>query len=246
MRRRVRIPGVFVTGTDTGIGKTLVSCALAAWCRRLGLRVGVMKPVATGGDDDARQLLRAARSDQPLSAVNPVKFSEPLAPWVAAHRAGRSLRLDAVIRAFRTVSAGHDVMIVEGVGGLLVPLTRRWTVADLAQRLRLPLLVVARAGLGTINHTMLTCGWARQQGLPVGGVLLNQIQPPSRDPMARLAVRTNPAALRQLTRLPVWGPLPHLPVTSRRHPHALADWLQGAVGKASLTRLLGCAKVSPQ
>ena len=246
MTRTTRVPGVFVTGTDTGIGKTLVSCALAAWCRRLGLRVGVMKPVATGGYDDARRLMRAAGSREPVSLVNPLNFHEPMAPWIAARRAGRTVRLEAVTRAFRTLSARHDVMIVEGVGGLLVPLTERVTVADLAQRLGLPLVVVARAGLGTINHTVLTCRWAHQQRLPVCGVVLNQADRRPLEHMARLVIQTNPPALRRLTQMPVMGPLPHLSAASRQSPGALADWLEAGVGKASLTRLLVCAKVTPQ
>lgn len=236
MTRRVR--GLFITGTDTGVGKTLVACALAAWCRQQGLRVGVMKPVATGDREDAKQLARAAGSREPVSRLNPVFYREPLAPWTAARRAGRPIRLDGVARVFREMAGQYEVMIVEGVGGLLVPLTESLTVADFARRLRLPLVVVARAGLGTINHTLLTCGWARRQRLSVRGVVLNHAVRPSADPMARLAVRTNPAILQRLTHLPVLGPLPYRRASAHDRPEQLAGWVQAVLGKQALERLV--------
>jgi len=158
-QRRAR--GIFVTGTDTGVGKTVVACALAAWGRRRGVDVGVMKPIATGGrwapadqrwvSDDARRLAQAAGSGDPWPLVNPVCCKEPLAPATAAQRARSPIRLDEVLRAFRSLQARHEWLIVEGIGGLLVPLTARATVADLARRLHLPVIVVARPGLGTLN-----------------------------------------------------------------------------------------------
>ncbi|MBI4342898.1 MAG: dethiobiotin synthase [Candidatus Omnitrophica bacterium] len=235
------VRGVFVTGTDTGVGKTLVACALAAWCRRRGLRVGVMKPVATGGrvSEDAVRLAHAAGSREAWPLVNPVCFREPLAPWTAARRAGRTIRLEPLLRAFGELAARHDIMIVEGIGGLLVPLTEHATVAELARRMHLPLVVVARAGLGTVNHTLLTCRWARHRRLRVQGIVLNHAMRPSSDPMARLAVRTNPAILRRLTRLPVRGPLPFLRRASglQHNPDRLARWAQRFLGRPFLEQL---------
>lgn len=224
--RRVR--GIFITGTDTGVGKTVVACALAAWSRHHGLDVGVMKPIATGGrwttngaagrwvSDDARWLAAAAQVDDPWSLINPICFKEPLAPWTAARRAGTAIRLETPVAAFRALSNRHPFLIVEGVGGLLVPLGPKTTVADLAQRLGLPLVLVARPGLGTLNHTLLTLACARRLRLPVRGLILNQADPPSRDPMARLADATNPEILKRLAHVPRMGRLPFLPALGPR------------------------------
>jgi len=220
MDTKAHARGIFVTGTDTGVGKTVIACALATWCRRRGHDVGVMKPVATGGQrlidqgrarwasDDAIQLARAAASRDPWAFINPVCFREPIAPWTAARRARVSIHLSMILAAFRALQARHDVMIVEGVGGLLVPLSARTTIADVAAHLRLPLLIVAKPGLGTLNHTLLTLHYAKQRGLPVLGVVLNESQPSPRDAMSRLAARTNPDILARAGKVSVLGPLP--------------------------------------
>src|SRR5215210_3177510 len=128
--RRVTIPGLFVTGTDTGVGKTLVAGAIADWLRRRGRRVGVLKPVATGCvhrreglvSEDAEFLAHCADARFPLDVICPQRFAEPLAPTVASHRAGKPLEWDDIARSLLMISAGSDVMIVEGVGGVMVPL----------------------------------------------------------------------------------------------------------------------------
>jgi len=211
-----RVRGIFVTGTDTGVGKTVVACALAAWCRRQGLDVGVMKPVATGGrrlegrwvSDDAVRLARAAGTDDPWTLVNPVCFREPLAPWTAALRRRAPIRVARILEAFQTLGKRHEFLVVEGVGGLLVPLTARTTVADLAVRLRLPVLLVARPGLGTLNHTLLSLQCLRNKRLRLIGILMNQSEPPPAGAMSRLASRTNPEILRRIARAPMLGRLP--------------------------------------
>jgi dethiobiotin synthetase len=164
--------------------------------------------------EDAVALLRAARSDDPLGLVTPFAYVPPVSPDQAARLAKRPVRLATVLSAFRTLAARHDVMLVEGVGGLLVPLGPGLTVADVAKRLGLPLLVVARAGLGTLNHTLLTLEAARRRGLKVAGVVLNRAEPGT----AGLPERLNPETLRRTAGVPVWGPLPHGagPVAFRR------------------------------
>ncbi|MDP3704204.1 MAG: dethiobiotin synthase [Candidatus Omnitrophota bacterium] len=240
----MRIRGFFVTGTDTGVGKTVVACALAAWSRHHGVDVGVMKPVATGGrfvangavghwlSDDARWLAGAAGVDDPWPLINPVCFKEPLAPWTAARRARAAIRLDTPLAAFRSLGRRHPFLIVEGVGGLLVPLGPRTTVADLAKRFGLPLVVVARPGLGTLNHTLLTLECARRLRLPVRGIIVNQATPPPRDPMSRLAEETNPGILQRIARAPVLGQLPFLPAVDGRRRVT-------EVEAAALTRWVG-------
>jgi dethiobiotin synthetase len=250
MRRRVR--GIFITGTDTGVGKTVVASALAAWCRAQGADVGVMKPVATGGryrregrwvSEDAVRLAEAAGTRDPWTLVNPVCFREPLAPWTAAQRAGMSIRLDGVLRAFRALSVRHDVLIVEGVGGLLVPLTAELTVAELARALGLPLVIVARPGLGTLNHTLLTLQCAARYRLPVAGVLLNQAQRPPRDAMARVAQRTNPRVLERLGRVPILGELPYdarlQEALAEPHGSRQGQWIRRYVDAGFLRALAG-------
>ena len=238
--------GIFVTGTDTGVGKTVVACALAAWCRQQGVDVGVMKPIATGGrrvgrrwvSDDAAALARAAGVEDAWSLVNPVCFKEPLAPWTAARRAGVAIRLEEVVSAFRSLRERHEMVIVEGIGGLLVPLSARCSIGDLARQFRLPVLVVARPGLGTLNHTLLSLRYARALRLPIAGVALNEAEPPSRNLMARVAARTNPDILARFARVPVLGPLPfrHASMRSRRSPAALAEWAEEHLGRRMLER----------
>jgi dethiobiotin synthetase len=222
---RARVRGVFVTGTDTGVGKTLVACALSAWAHEHGRDVGVMKPVATGArrlgrwgvlvSRDARMLSLACGSDDPWDWITPACFAEPLAPLTAAQRANRRIRLAPVREAFHELSARHTTLVVEGVGGLLVPLGPRLTVADMARSLGLPLVVVARTGLGTLNHTLMTLVCAKASGLRVAGVVCTEPRTPSRGPSDRVAARTNPALIERLGSVPILGVLPYDPACAR-------------------------------
>jgi dethiobiotin synthetase len=172
-----RTAGIFVTGTDTGVGKTLVSVALITAFRKAALKVGTMKPIETGvGEDgplDAIALRDAAGSTAPLSTICPQQFALPAAPNAAASAEGREVDLDQIDAAYETLAKGRDLMVVEGAGGLLVPIRDDWTMAELAHSLDLPLLVVARASLGTINHTALTLEVAASKRLPVLGVIIS-------------------------------------------------------------------------
>ena len=172
--------GLFVTGTDTGVGKTVVAGALAAALRAGGMRVAAYKPVVTGLDEPPEpgwprdhELLAAAAGMRP-DAVAPHCFGPPVSPHLAAELAGATLSLDAMVTAASAAAAeAHaEALIAEGVGGLLVPLTATATVRDLAVALRLPLIVAARPGLGTISHTLLTLEAARAAGLRVAAVVL--------------------------------------------------------------------------
>lgn len=227
--------GLFVTGTDTGVGKTLVTAGLAAWRRACGLDVGVMKPIATGGvrlggrwvSSDALLLSRASGTTDPLPLVNPVCYREPLAPYAAALRSRQPVAWARAVRAFHTLAARHPFLLVEGIGGLAVPLARRKTVADLIRALQLPVVVVARLRLGTLNHTLLTVAQARGAGLQVRGVILNAVEPPLSSDGARLAERTNPEVLRACLPVPLLGILPHQPNLAAETvaPRALAAWV---------------------
>ncbi len=198
---------VGITGTDTGVGKTFVTRVLLALLRRQGLSVEAMKPVETGvkADDpksDAVQLRDAAGSDAPLERVRPVLLAEPLAPWVALSRAGSSVDLGALDDAFHRLAEGKDAILVEGAGGLLVPLTRDLAFDGLFVGWDLDLVIVAANRLGTINHSLLTVRAAHDAGLRVRGVVLNTATADT----AGIAERTNLEALGELLE-----PVPVLP-----------------------------------
>jgi dethiobiotin synthetase len=212
------LPGLFVVGTDTGVGKTRVAAAIVRSLRREGRRVGVLKPVATGvpggvgGGADAACLIAAAGGSVAPERVVPLAFEAPLAPAVAARLVGRRLGQPEVDRAVDTALAWWgeraDVMVVEGIGGLLTPLAGRTTLADVAIRLDYPLVVVARRGLGTLNHTLLTVEAALRRGLRVAGVVLNSASP-APDADAALAEETNAAELAgRLDGIAVLGEVP--------------------------------------
>ncbi len=188
-----------VTGTDTAVGKTYLSTVLLALLRRKGLRVAAMKPVETGvkADDpasDAARLRDAAGADDPLEQVRPILISEPLAPWVALARAGGTVDLNALDIAFHALSQARDAILVEGAGGLLVPLTRDLAYDGLFVGWGLDLIVVAGNRRGTLNHTMLTVRAAHDAGLRVRGVILNALGPDRNG----IAERTNLEALTDL------------------------------------------------
>ena len=170
--------GVFVTGTDTGVGKTVAACALVRGLRDRGLDVGVMKPIETGVDAaagplDAIALSAAAGDPDPLDRVCPVRFALPAAPCVAAEDEGKKVDLEPVREAFGELASKHDWMVVEGAGGVLVPTTPDATMTDLAKELGLPVLLVARPALGTINHTRLCVEETLRRGLDLVGVIIS-------------------------------------------------------------------------
>jgi dethiobiotin synthetase len=163
--------GCFVTATDTGVGKTILTAALVAALRGRGERVAARKPVLTGLDDgpplDHELLARA--SGEPASTVSPLRFGPPVSPHLAAELAGREIDVAALLADLR---AAHPPVIVEGIGGLLVPLAPGWDVRRLALELGFGVVIAARPGLGTINHTLLTLEAARTVGLDVRAVVL--------------------------------------------------------------------------
>jgi len=195
-----------VTGTDTGIGKTVVTCALAALARQRGLHVSAMKPIESGIDEriisdggprsDAERLQAASGGEDPLTLVRPYVLEEPLAPMVAAQRADITIDLGALDAAAETLSDGRQLLLVEGAGGLLVPITPQCSFADLFARWHCALIIVAGNRLGVLNHVLLTVRAAESANIPVRAVVLTQYT--DRDP--GLAEATNYDAL--LTLLP--------------------------------------------
>jgi dethiobiotin synthetase len=206
--------GLFVTGTDTGVGKTLVTGGLAACFREAGRSVGVMKPAETGCRPhrgtrmapDAGFLRQMAGTTDPLEQIAPYRLLAPLAPQVAAQREGIRIRVSRILSRYRGIASRHDLTLVEGAGGLLVPYTARSRTLELIVRLDLPVLVVARTGLGTLNHTLLTLDVLARSRVRVLGVILNNA-----DGSHGPAERTNPETLRRWTRVPLLGTIPHRP-----------------------------------
>ena len=204
---------LFITGTDTGIGKTLVGCGIAAALTAQGKRVGVLKPAETGCDrrdgvlypDDAMRLAGYAQSKLPIETVCPYRFSPPVAPSVAAEQAGVTIQPERIVKVFQTIAGQHEVTLVEGAGGLLVPLVGRYAFADLARDLGIPILVVVGSKLGALNHTLLTLHCIEARGLPLAGYILNHPTQTADD-----AIKTNVATLAGLTDVPCRGIIPHL------------------------------------
>ena len=218
-----RSSGLFVTGTDTGVGKTRVACALAAALAARGLRVAAMKPVASGclahpegwRSEDALALQAAANVSAPYALVNPCALSEPVAPHLAAGPGG--IPLPPLLEAFRELAARAEAVVVEGVGGFRVPLDEQRDTADLAAALGLPVVLVVGLRLGCLNHALLTAEAVAARGLDLAGWVANRPWP---EPMAREA--ENVATLERLLPAPRLGLLPHRPEAS---PAELASHL---------------------
>jgi dethiobiotin synthetase len=192
-----------VTGTATGVGKTVIACALAAGLRRAGMRVAALKPVETGVafDDPSRdgaRLSRAAGGSLPLALTAPLTFPDPVAPVVAARAVGTSVDLAVLDHAQRAASAQADALIVEGAGGILVPITDQLAYDALFARWQLEVVIVAANHLGVINHTRLTIAAARAAGLAVRAVVLNQL-----DETPDRSTRDNAALLAAVEHVPV-------------------------------------------
>jgi len=203
----------FITGTDTGVGKSVVTGALAAALRQRGIDCGVMKPAQTGAlpsdgghyAPDAEYLRFVSGVSDPIELICPQMFDEPVAPSVAAEAEGRTVDVAAIHAAFAALAARHEMLLVEGAGGLAVPLRDTYVMADLAREMGLPLIIVARPALGTINHTVLSVEYARLKGLRIAGIIISGY--PSQP---SLAERTAPTEIERLTGVPILGLLPQM------------------------------------
>ncbi|MBI6545471.1 MAG: dethiobiotin synthase [Cyanobacteria bacterium NC_groundwater_1444_Ag_S-0.65um_54_12] len=211
---RQRPRGLFISGTDTGVGKTVVTAGLAAALRATGLAVGVWKPVQSGAvscdpEGDASLLRQWSGVTDACAAIAPLAFPDPLCPQLAAAASGITLTLADLVRAGEPLHQRYDILLVEGAGGLAVPLTSTETVRELAVCLGFPLLLVARPGLGTINHCLLSLAYARQANLSIIAVLLNGCPPSGGKP--DVSIPSNPTMIERFGKVPVLGPLSWLP-----------------------------------
>ncbi len=216
--------GVFITGTDTGVGKTMIAAGILRALMRNDIKAGAMKPIETGcvrtGDRgqvtgdlipaDALFLSRIAGMDDPVNVVAPVRFAHPLAPMVASELEGKPVDLETLFHSFAALVQKYEFLVVEGAGGLMVPIkmlngSSTYYMADLIKELDFPAVIVARAGLGAINHTLLTVTHAIGKGIGVRGVIINSTGPAGN----AMAERTNPGVLQRICPVPVLGIVPY-------------------------------------
>lgn len=189
---------IFVTGTDTEVGKTYIMILLAQYYREKGLDVGVMKPISCGKEEenDGLKLKRILGMSDFLETINPFRLSHPLAPYVALKKEGKRFDLGLVEKSFSILSRFYDLILMEGVGGALVPIEENYLVADLIKDLNIPALIVARSGLGTINHTLLTVEALKKRQIDILGVVLNGFK-------GELAEEDNPKMIEKFSGLPI-------------------------------------------
>ena len=200
-----QIGDLFITGTGTDVGKTVATLCLGRLLQEQGVDVGVFKPVQCAGDDAARLKSGLAVADS-LDEINPYFAPEPLSPHIAFKRQKRIIRPQTINAAFEKIRGRHEAVLIEGAGGLLVPLAKDYLMADLARELNARIVIVALPGLGTINHTLMTIQCAHQYGLEIAGVVFNQ---PCRE-QPTIAHETNPAAIGKFGDVPILGSIPYL------------------------------------
>ena len=222
---------IFVTGTDTGIGKTVISSAISAFFSlRKQMNVGVMKPFECGLSKTDKDLLpwdaiclrEASGSNDDLNIISPYTLEAPVAPEVAAMLEHVSIDMNMVDKIYHSLAKSHDLLVIEGAGGVLVPIKENFFFADLIQKWNAPTLIVSRLGLGTINHTLLTNHLLKERGIKVIGVILNNT-----DGLGDLPAQTNPDILRKYLDVPVLGIFPHV-----------KDLLKGSVDRERMADIL--------
>lgn len=234
--------GIFLTGTDTGVGKTAVAAALARHFSQRGWSVGVMKPVETGvfshapEQTDAYRLATAAATHDEPRLVAPFQFQRPVAPLAAARQSARTIDQAVIVESYGTIASRHDITLVEGVGGLLVPIGDGWDVRDLIAELKLAVIVVGRSALGGINHARLTMEALHFRHLRVLALVLNQTQP-IRSALEWDQAKTTSSLLRGLIAEPVFGPLPYIEALAHDWARAV-DQLAGDPSVSALGDLI--------
>lgn len=200
----------FITGTDTDVGKTVATFALATLLKNKGIDAGVMKPVQCAGDD-AEFLTNNLDLKDDFNDINPCYADEPLSPHIAFSRINKAIDVSQIFDSYRRLALSHDLLLVEGAGGWMVPLKDDFLVSDLARQMGLDVIIVARPGLGTINHTLLTIEQIRQSGLNVAGVVFCESEKGTKG----VAAKTNPAAIADFGDVPVLGTIPYLSTIDR-------------------------------
>ncbi len=202
----------FITATDTGVGKTTITAALATSIKKSGVDVGIMKPVATGvlqktgfKSSDVSILYHAAKVTDPESEINPIFMPLPVSPYDAGKVLDIAFDKKIIFEQFTKLKNKHDMMLVEGIGGILTPLARDYFVADLIKDLGLETIVVTRSTLGTLNHTMMTIKICHDYKIPVKGILVNTY-----DENGGPAEKNSPSTIHEITGVPILGVIPYI------------------------------------
>lgn len=200
---------LFVTGTDTGIGKTVVTAAISNTMKLSGKKVSVMKPIQTGTLTqkvlDIEFVYKVLDEEFNIDVVCPYRFDKPLSPKLASHDSSVDINIDNIMSSYRTLTQNHDHVIVEGAGGILVPIKENYFISNLIAEMDIPIVIVSRANLGTINHTLLTIEFARSMGISIIGVIINNF--PLHPNEAELS---NPHEISAISGLPILGIIPEL------------------------------------
>ncbi|MGQ0795860.1 MAG: dethiobiotin synthase [Nitrosopumilaceae archaeon] len=203
----------FITGTDTGVGKTAITAGISGSLRKAGLNVGVMKPIATGipqkigfKSADVEIIVGASNSKDPEDLINPAFFPIPASPYDATKLLSLTgVDVSLILSAFTKLLSLHDILLVEGIGGIMTPITKQFFIADMIKMMGIETIIVTRATLGTLNHTMLTCEACKERGIKVKGIIINNF-----DEKGSPAEKNAPTTLHEITGLDILGVVPFI------------------------------------
>ena len=206
-------PGLIIVGTDTGVGKTVVTGAFTKSLQRQGIHVGVMKPIETGvreGEDvssDTRRLQTLCRPQAPLSLLAPYRFQHALSPLAASRLARCSIKIESIVSAFHELQDHYDYLLVEGIGGVMVPLTPAQDFRDLMTQLNLSCVIVSRATLGAVNHVLLTVQALTIRNIPIAAIVLNCPNRPEEQLEGQQSIPSTVQQIKEFVDVPVFGPV---------------------------------------
>lgn len=202
---------LFITGTDTDVGKTYVTAGLAVTLQKMGIDVGVMKPYAAGTpqkkgfkSEDVEILSQAAKVSDPENLINPQFFKMAASPYTASKSLKVKVKVNSVLSSFKKLSKIHSMLLVEGMGGIMTPILKNYFVTDLIKEMKLPVVIVVRTKVGTINHTILTCKMCENYKIPVKGIIINNFD------SGGYPVKTLKRDLESLTGIPILGTIPFI------------------------------------
>lgn len=202
----------FITGTDTGVGKTSITAGLAGTMNRLGINVGVMKPIATGipqksgfKSSDVTILHEASGTKDPEEIINPLFMPLPTSPYDASKLLNTRVDMSMILEKFKKLLSIHDVVLVEGIGGVMTPITEKIFVADMIKSMEIETIIVTRATLGTLNHTVMTCNTCKDYGIKIKGLVINNF-----DEKGTVAEKNAPATLHEITGIDILGIVPFI------------------------------------
>lgn len=229
---------VFVTGTDTDIGKTFVTAGLAAVMQSLGYKAGVYKPFQSGAEEKngfliSPDLSYVKKLDFYVETLCTYLLKPPTAPYIAAEIDGVNINLASVSREYQTLKQTCEAVLVEGAGGLMVPVTKDSVMGDVAKMLDIPVLIVARPDLGTINHTLLTINQAKVMGLDIAGVVINRYPQDTND----IAIKTAPRLIEEYSDVSILGILPNIPDFDEAKPGMLLNIFINSVDIEKIFRI---------